>query len=169
MGGYHLLKPVKIKDKANLPEYHRKHILSFVKDNPCKWMYGHVDAVFLPPTLHNVWEKPLISINNKDKNIKWSNAASKVPEMPYGRGSIGTHIDELTGVTLLVLLFCEPWSKTAIKPEYNGTTGEFISGDSVIELEVGDSVIFDDRVPHAWLTNSAWAFAAFPLSLQKTG
>jgi hypothetical protein len=167
MQGYYLTNPIKINSKVPLPKDYRKNILQSLRSSrgvPCKWMYGHVDAVKLPDIFNKIYEHPVDFLNQSQTQIKWGNKESlESCDMVFGRGSIGTHTDEMTALTLLILLYCEPWVKKTSKPEFNGYNGEFISGDKVIEMEVGDSIVFDDRKPHAWLTNSAWAFASFPL------
>ena len=168
MQGFSLAKPIKIGSKASLPKYHRKQVLEFIGRKPSSWMYGHVDAVCLPSSLIGIHKQPIQNLNRESNGTRWIDKETvSVPDMPFGRGSIGNHTDDMTGLTLLILLYCEPWVAKNRHPEYNGHNGEFISGDKVIEMEVGDAIVFDDRVPHAWLTNSAWAFAVFPLIAAK--
>jgi hypothetical protein len=167
MQGFSLQQPFKVNCTVSLYKEHRKLVLEAVKEKPSKWMYANVDADHLPTSFLDLCKNPLEALNLQCNGQEWREVGyGSKPDMPYGRGSIGTHIDEITGVTMLILLFCEPWVQRKFHPEYNGFSGEFISNGKVIEMKVGDAIIFDDRQPHAWLTNSAWAFATFPLSVQ---
>ncbi len=168
MQGFSLEKPFKLDGKVPLPPNHRKAVIDTVNQKPSNWVYADVYAKILPDSLSHLNSAPLEELNNKDTELRWGEPCSTYKiDMTYGRGSIGTHVDDMTGITLLVLLFCEPWVQKRFHPEYQGYNGEFISGGAVIEAEVGDAIVFDDRKPHAWLTNSAWAFATFPLIVQK--
>ena len=168
MQGFSLAKPFKLASKVLLPPNHRKIIIDCIDAKPNRWVYADVYAKILPEPLSHLNQSPLKELNDGDTEVEWREPAieHKV-DMTYGRGSIGTHSDDMTGITLLVLLFCEPWVQKRFHPEYQGYNGEFISDGSVLEVEVGDAFVFDDRKPHAWLTNSAWAFATFPLTLQR--
>lgn len=167
MQGFSLQRPIKVNFTVPLYKEHRKLVLKAVKERPSKWMYANVDADHLPTSFLKLCEAPLEALNLQCNAQEWREAENNnKPDMPYGRGSIGTHVDEMTGVTMLILLFCEPWVQERFHPEYNGFDGEFISNGETIEMKVGDVIVFDDRQPHAWLTNSAWAFATFPLTVQ---
>lgn len=168
MQGLSLLKPIKVNCTVPILKTHRKIVLDSMNLPPSKWMYGNVDASRLPEPFLKICKSPLDALNLQVDSKEWREVGyTSKPDMPYGRGSIGTHIDEITGITMLILLFCEPWVQKKNHPEYDGFTGEFISGGSVIKMRIGDVIVFDDREPHAWLTNSAWAFATFPLIAQE--
>lgn len=167
MQGFSLSYPLRVNCTVPIYKGHRKAILEAVKEKPSKWMYANVDANLLPSSFLDMCKDPLVALNVQCNDREWREAeVGTKPDMPYGRGSIGTHVDEITGITMLILLFCEPWVQKRFHPEYNGFNGEFISNGKVIEMKVGDAIVFDDRQPHAWLTNSAWAFATFPLTVQ---
>lgn len=88
---------------------------------------------------------------------------SKNPEttLIFGRGSVPTHDDYMTGMTLLSFL-------GGFHPtDFRGTQsnewelfneGEFYAGGGVTCLKVGESLIFDDREQHSWMHNAGWVF-----------
>lgn len=166
MERFSLLKPIKVNCTVPIYKSHRKAILETISVKPNKWSYGNVDATRLPTEFADIYQEPVerlnLQIGDKWKDLKYIKGC----DMPYGRGSIGSHIDEITGLTMLVLIFCEPWVQEKDHPEYDGFSGEFFAGTSSIQMKVGDVIVFDDRQPHAWLTNSAWVFATFPLKVE---
>jgi hypothetical protein len=168
MQGFSLEKPFKLKNKVALPPHHREMVIERIDREPSMWVYADVYAHVLPESFSHINQSVLRELNDTDSCREWREPVlESAIDMTYGRGSIGTHVDEMTGITLLVLLFCEPWVQENFHPTYQGYDGEFISESSVITMEVGDAMVFDDRKPHAWLTNSAWAFAVFPLIIQN--
>lgn len=167
MQSFSLTKPIKVNCTVPIYKSHRKAVLDALKVKPSKWAYGNVDADHLPKEFADIYQEPIKDFNLQVKGNGWGEIEHvKGVDMPYGRGSIGTHVDDMTGVTMLILLFCEPWVQKSNHPEYDGFSGEFISRGCSITMKPGSVIVFDDREPHAWLTNSAWAFATFPLKVK---
>lgn len=172
MQGFRLAQPFKPAFKAELPSDINSQIIKGIGKEPQDWAYGWVNAISAINSVVNLNKTLISKLNNFSNSAIWelscpSNGGSSFDkfDIAFGKGSIGTHVDEMTGVSMLVLLFCSPWKRVPEEsnPEFNGEDGEFISAGKVLTAGAGDIIVFDDREPHAWLTNSAWAFAVFPL------
>jgi hypothetical protein len=162
------VKPLQINHTFSIDKSIEKELLASIGREPKDWMFGNVDAARLPEKFHSMADAALEVLNNsasEDCRIwKRVDKYMHTPEMPFGRGSIGSHTDDISRTTLLILLYCKPWVSEAKAPKYDGYGGEFFSEGSSIRVSQGGCFIFDDTKAHAWLTNSAWVFASFAVS-----
>jgi hypothetical protein len=135
------------------------------RSSPEEWSFGAVDTANLPESCQHLGQKAIDSLNEETRDFTWSlgGQSHAKPAMAFGRGSIPFHIDEITGLTLLILLYCRSWHLV----HDLATSGQFLSGDGYISLTPGKALVFNDCQPHAWLTNSAWAFATFPVVKER--
>lgn len=132
---------------------------------PEEWLFGAVDAAKLPGSCLHLGQQAIDFLNVTTKDFTWNlgGQSHAKPAMAFGRGSIPFHIDEITGLTLLILLYIRPWQLV----HDLATSGQFLSEDGYTPLFLGKALVFNDCQPHAWLTNSAWAFATFPVVKER--
>lgn len=84
----------------------------------------------------------------------------------YGRGSMGTHTDQVDGYVLLTFLRAEWMEDPKDRPDFHENDGQFFFRGKMFTMTEGDSVIFNDDEEHAWLCNSWWAFVTIPLDCE---
>ena len=134
-----------------------------------EWSFGAVDSAKLPESCLHLGQQAIDSLNEATKDFIWSlgGQSHAKPAMAFGRGSIPFHIDEITGLTLLILLYCRPWQFNQGAHDNLTLSGQFLSEDWYTSLTPGKALVFNDCQFHAWLTNSAWAFATFPVVKER--
>jgi hypothetical protein len=136
---------------------------------PEEWSFGAVDVAKLPESCQHLGQQAIESLNEETRDFTWSlgGQSHAKPAMAFGRGSIPFHIDEITGLTLLILVYCRPLQFNQAAHDNLTLSGQFLSEDGYTPLTLGKALVFNDCKPHAWLTNSAWAFATFPVVKER--
>lgn len=169
---------IKVPAKLRLRDTELNQIIEFLP-NPEKWTFGNVDVFH--EYFIKVKDNPLskyaegaisrlnfeFKLNAINKSFAIRGLNRKFPPMEpkpalaFGRGTVGSHTDSMSGVCLLTLLYVFPFNSDE-SPEHLGHDGEFHQG-KFFQLSVGESVIFNDDAEHAWLCNGCWVFSLFPL------
>lgn len=144
-------------------------IVKEAESPPEEWMFGAVDVAKLPESCLHFGQQTIDFLNETTKNFTWSlgGQSHAKPALAFGRGSIPFHIDEITGLTLLILLYCRSLQFNQGAHDNLTLSGQFLSEDGYTSLTLGKALVFNDCQPHAWLTNSAWAFATFPVVKER--
>lgn len=75
-----------------------------------------------------------------------------------GKGSMGVHKDEVVGYSLLTLIHCHWPHDQDSRPQYHDNNGQFFYDGNMFDMNIGDSIIFNDCEDHAWLCNGYWTF-----------
>lgn len=90
-------------------------------------------------------------------------------DLVFGYGSVGSHSDFNSGLTILTFLHSFHPGETKVYPGalHMCSKGEFYTSGSYVTLRHGESLLFDDREEHAWLHNFFWVFAALPVKRLK--
>lgn len=157
---------VEVPYKVVIREDQERDVVAATRQKPCEWLFGGVDVANLPQSCLHYGAKFVDELNLEDTSWNWelAGATQAKPSLVFSRGSIPTHIDEITSTTLLILLYCRPWvGKNATQPYPMDQGGEFFSDCTPVVMYPGQAIVFNDCQPHAWLSNAAWAFATFPL------
>lgn len=129
--------------------------------------FGEVQTCKLPDSLNPLKEQVLKHLKEETKGKFSENKLSEGPTLVFGKGSVPTHSDNITGYTLLTFLggFNSEGKNT---PEEDAIVelfheGELYTPTSRTTLSWGQSVIFDDREEHSWMHNAGWVFMCIPL------
>ena len=128
--------------------------------------YGLVEDQDIPEWLNKEVEEYLVCHGESLGFVTRSNSSnvwSKRVSLVFGLGSIPTHVDNMSGLSLLTFLGGFPLPGQDKVPSFLHNEGEFYSGGRCITLKPGESLVFDDREPHAWMHNSCWAFVCLQL------
>lgn len=139
------------------------------------WDFGNVDTAEIPQGDIN-WVKSALEMALLDLNQlgssqyvvrSYKSTSGVFPETPvllYGRCTVGLHEDRIKGLQILTFLgsFC-PNDDT---PEHLHKNGEFFQG-KILPMRQGESILFDDNEPHAWLSNAYWVFASLPVRKKR--
>jgi hypothetical protein len=130
--------------------------------------FGLVYTTPLPEFLKPSLDKTLSFLNKgRDKPFsisskRWLEPASLV----YGKGSVPSHEDGVSGISLLTFLggFHPSGDLNPVEIFDLFYEGELYTGDRRTTLRVGSSLVFDDRETHSWMHNAGWVFMCSPLS-----
>ena len=127
--------------------------IDFIKmKNPTMLQYGNVDiagseyfAEKYPEFVRSIGYDPDILLES--------------PQLLFGRGSIGPHVDNVCGLSALTLLSC--WiPKDYECPDHHSNDGYFFIENKHYYLTPGETIIFNDVKEHSWLCNSFWCFVS---------
>jgi hypothetical protein len=166
-------KAIPLEGRLNPLEVPRSEVLKLVAKKSYG-TFGEVQACKLPDFLIPSKEQVLELLKDQTKGKFSENAQhgfSEGPTLVFGKGSIPTHRDEITGFTLLTFLGGFN-SKGKDIPEEDSIVelfheGELYTSGSRTLLKGGQSVIFDDREEHSWMHNAGWVFMCIPLKKRR--
>lgn len=130
--------------------------------------FGLVYTADLPEFLKPQLDK-VLSFLNRGRDKPFSISSSKLVEPPslvFGKGSVPSHEDGISGLSLLTFLGGFHPSGALHPDEISDLfhEGELYTGSRSTTLCRGDSVVFDDRETHSWMHNAGWVFMCSPLS-----
>lgn len=80
----------------------------------------------------------------------------EISAIAFGKGSVPTHTDHISGLSLLTFLGGSVKDNDGFPLV---SDGEFYAGGQMITLNAGQSLVFDDSEPHSWMHNGYWFFA----------
>lgn len=155
--------------------YERDFLESALEQHKEELTFGNVDVV-TPSSLLSYGISKERESYIKREHFKYLEKQDLVPDsleqaLLIGMGSVGPHKDEINGICALTLLAAIPMTVFNTTPEYEGNNGEFFhTCNKRMTFEpmlIGNTIIFDDRLNHAWLTNSMWIFASTPINVQS--
>ncbi len=126
-----------------------------------KWTLGEVESRAQPPWLLPQAEEALSRLNSQGSRKfrfldKDSSVMREISAIAYGKGSVHTHTDHISGLSLLTFL---GGSLEDSDGAHLVTEGEFYAGGRMVTLKAGESIVFDDSEPHSWMHNGYWFFA----------
>lgn len=137
---------------------------------PENWNFGNVDVCTAPDWVAAGFEDVLSELNSLGAKYRFRTTATETVKcnLLFGRGSMGTHKDKIDGLTVLTFLgsFIPGKNDDAFSPHipcFHHRDGQFFQG-KFFDLHQGDSVLFDDREDHAWISNAYWIFASAPVT-----
>ena len=87
---------------------------------------------------------------------KDSQVMREISAIAFGKGSVPTHTDHISGLSLLTFL---GGSTEDNEGGHLVAEGEFYAGGQMVTLKAGESLIFDDSEPLSWMHNGYWFFA----------
>jgi hypothetical protein len=156
-------RAIQIKGRVSLPEdtLHRLFKIANKIVVPSSWTLGEVGSRAQPPWLLPLVEEALVRLNSQGSRkfrflSKDSPAMREISAIAYGKGSVPTHTDHVSGLSLLTFLggSLEDSDGCHLVAE-----GEFYAGGQMVTLNAGQSLVFDDSEPHSWMHNGYWFFA----------
>lgn len=156
-------RAIQVQGRVTLPEDTLEKLFKIANEIvvPSSWTLGEVDSRAQPPWLLPYIEEVLMRLNSQGSRKfrflgKGSQVMREISAIAFGKGSVPTHTDHISGLSLLTFL------GGSLKDNDGGhlvAEGEFYGGGRMVTLNAGESLVFDDSEPHSWMHNGYWFFA----------
>lgn len=164
---------IKIPGRTPITSLHLKPLVDAIKTLPEKWDFGNVNTCIPPDWVTASFEDTLSRLNTLGHQYKiFESSPSRMfstgGQLLFGRGSVGTHNDNINGLNILTFSGsfipgddADYFDRFDI-PQFHHRDGQFFQG-KFIDMHQGDSILFDDDENHAWISNAYWIFASMPV------
>jgi hypothetical protein len=156
-------RAIQVQGRVSLPEdtLDRLYKIANKIGVPSNWTLGEVDSRAQPSWLLPHMKEALMRLNSQGSRKfrfldEGSQVMREVSAIAFGKGSVPTHTDHISGLSLLTFLGCSFEDNSGLHLE---SEGEFYAGGRMITLKAGESLVFDDSEPHSWMHNGYWFFA----------